>query len=139
MQEDYVTTIMRIIGDSDLTKNEKLGYIYLLELAKKRTIKNPKSMEDKSYTINGKTLSDRKRLYYELSRLYEIEDENVRTKVRKILYQLERQKNPNSIEIAKVKTTKLQIKNGFTPTFYTVFQDIVNSLIEEEKKHSFKK
>lgn len=139
MQEDYVTTIMRIIGDSDLTKNEKLGYIYLLELAKKRTIKDPKSMEDKSYTINGKTLSDRKRLYYELSRLYEIEDENVRTKARKILYQLERQKNPNSIEIAKVKTTKLQIKNGFTPTFYTVFQDIVNSLIEEEKKHSFKK
>lgn len=132
MADEYVTIITKMLEDSTLTKKEKIGYLSLLEciLEKKE---DAKYLEDRSYTINGKTLSEKERVIYELNHLYQSVGDDIASELRQILYAFQKKKGKDYISNAKQKITKLQIQKGIKPTFYTIFEELMQSFQKKEK------
>ena len=87
--------------------------------------------EQMLYMINGRKLTDKERILYELSFLNL--DPEMELLVKKYAYRLKHNSN-NKTNIDKLKKsiTKLQMKNHIKPGFYSVFE----SLIDDETKET---
>lgn len=131
--ERYVELVERIISSDELTSDQKRNYYMMLEKLQKMERESPKNYEDKSYCYRGKKLSEHDRILYELNRLLKYKNLDS-TSFKKMAYQLSYAKTLDSYIYLKKKITKLQLKNGVSPSFYSIFE----SLIEEETKPSKK-
>ena len=132
--ERYVQLSEAIISAEDLSPAQKKNYYMMLEKLKRMEYILPNNYEDKSYHFKGKTLSEQERIIYELNRLLKYQKIDS-TSIKKLAYQLSNKKSLENYNDIKKKITKLQLENGVTPCFYSIFE----SLIEEETKSSMEK
>lgn len=129
----YVHLVEGIISSDELTPEQKKKYYMLIEKLQKMDCVPPKNYEDKSYHFRGKELSDRERIIYELNRLLKFKKLDSPS-FKKMAYQAYYAKTKENYIYLKKKITKLQLKNGISPSFYSVFE----SLIEDKTKMSNK-
>ena len=132
--DDYVAIILT----SDMTEEQKIAYLKILNKVKKYTPEQLKKIEDKIYTLEGEPLSEKDRIIYEINYLngyYKNRDMDL-TEVRKLYFQI-RSARANSEDITKVKIniTKLQLENCLNIRFYSAYLD----LLKEKEKQNMRK
>lgn len=127
----YVKLIEQIIKCKRVSDDDKKGYIRLLKLIENLNTDQLNDYEQMLYMINGRKLTDKERILYELSFLNL--DPEMELLVKKYAYRLKHNSN-NKTNIDKLKKsiTKLQMKNNIKPGFYSVFE----SLIDDETKET---
>jgi len=127
----YVKLIEQIIKCKRVSDDDKKEYIRLLKLIENLNTDQLNDYEQMLYMINGRKLTDKERILYELSFLNL--DPEMELQVKKYAYRLKHNSN-NKTNIDKLKKsiTKLQMKNNIKPSFYSVFE----SLIDDETKET---
>lgn len=127
----YVKLIEQIIKCKRVSDDDKKEYIRLLKLIENLNTDQLNDYEQMLYMINGRKLTDKERILYELSFLNL--DPEMELLVKKYAYRLKHNSN-NKTNIDKLKKsiTKLQMKNNIKPGFYSVFE----SLIDDETKET---
>lgn len=127
----YVKLIEQIIKCKRVSDDDKKEYIRLLKLIENLNTDQLNDYEQMLYMINGRKLTDKERILYELSFLNL--DPEMELLVKKYAYRLKHNSN-NKTNIDKLKKsiTKLQMKNNIKPSFYSVFE----SLIDDETKET---
>ena len=127
----YVKLIEQIIKCKRVSDDDKKEYIRLLKLIENLNTDQLNDYEQMLYMINGRKLTDKERILYELSFLHL--DPEMELLVKKYAYRLKHNSN-NKTNIDKLKKsiTKLQMKNNIKPGFYSVFE----SLIDDETKET---
>lgn len=132
MAEDYISLMAQVLEDESLSKKEKTGFLFILQTLLKKAGVDFEQLEAGSYMTGKKPLSDGERIAYECNRLYRVEDDGVRQEVRKLLYTYKRGIPKERDRQAKKQLTLLQIKEGITPSFYSVFGELIEELKEKE-------
>lgn len=127
----YVKLIEQIIKCKRVSDDDKKRYLRLLKLIENLNTDQLNDYEQMLYMINGRKLTDKERILYELSFLNL--DPEMELLVKKYAYRLKHNSN-NKTNIDKLKKsiTKLQMKNNIKPGFYSVFE----SLIDDETKET---
>ena len=127
----YVKLIEQIIKCKRISDADKKGYIRLLKLIENLNTDQLNDYEQMLYMINGRKLTDKERILYELSFLNL--DPEMELLVKKYAYRLKHNSN-NKTNIDKLKKsiTKLQMQNNIKQGFYSVFE----SLIDDETKET---
>lgn len=127
----YVKLIEQIIKCKRVSDDDKKRYLRLLKLIENLNTDQLNDYEQMLYMINGRKLTDKERILYELSFLNL--DPEMELQVKKYAYRLKHNSN-NKTNIDKLKKsiTKLQMKNNIKPGFYSVFE----SLIDDETKET---
>ena len=127
----YVKLIEQIIKCKRVSDDDKKRYLRLLKLIENLNTEQLNDYEQMLYMINGRKLTDKERILYELSFLNL--DPEMELLVKKYAYRLKHNSN-NKTNIDKLKKsiTKLQMKNNIKPSFYSVFE----SLIDDETKET---
>ena len=127
----YVKLIEQIIKCKRVSDDDKKRYLRLLKLIENLNTDQLNDYEQMLYMINGRKLTDKERILYELSFLNL--DLGMESLVKKYAYRLKHNSN-NKTNIDKLKKsiTKLQMKNNIKPGFYSVFE----SLIDDETKET---
>lgn len=126
----YVKLIEQIINCKRISDVDKKEYIRLLRLIENLDTDQLNNYEQMLYMINGRKLTDRERILYELSFL-NLNDPEMKLLVKKYAYRLKHNSNDKTnTDKLKKSITKLQIKNNIKPCFYSVFE----SLIDDETK-----
>lgn len=127
----YVKLIEQIIKCKRVSDDDKKEYIRLLKLIENLNTDQLNDYEQMLYMINGRKLTDKERILYELSFLNL--DPEMELLVKKYAYRLKHNSNnKNNIDELKKSITKLQMKNNIKPGFYSVFE----SLIDDETKET---
>lgn len=131
--ERYIQLVEQLITSKKITPDEKKRYLKLLDKLQMMKKVSPEEYENKSYIYRGKILSDIDRIIYELNRLSKQKDLKVtEPTLKKMAYQLNKDKSKRSCADLKKQITKLQLNNNITPSFYSIFE----SLVDEETKPS---
>ena len=132
--DDYVAIILT----SNMSENEKISYLRVLNSIRNFSEEQLQDLENKIYTLDKKTLSEKDRLIYEINYLYEYyKNRNMDlSNIRKLYYNLRSVgKNDNALKKIKSRITRLQLENNLKIRFYNSYLD----LLEEIKKENLRK
>lgn len=129
----YIHLVEQIIQSKKLTQEEKKKYLMLIEKLQKMTNLTPQLYEKKAYQFKDKYLTEKERIIYELNRLTKYKSIQLNpSSIKRLAYQLSRSNTKDNYTDLKKKITKLQLDNNISPSFYSVFE----KLVEEETKPS---
>ena len=128
---------MTIILTSDMSDEEKISYLKVLDLVRRYSEEQLAEIENKIYTLDEKPIPDKDRMLYEINHLYDyFKNRNMDlTRVRKLYYNL-RNVDKNDKEVRKVKSsiTKLQLENNMNVRFYNSYFDLLDEIKKQNRR-----
>ena len=135
MGDEYLSLVLQVMKNENLCKKEKLGYIYIIDNSIAVKNEELKRREDACYMFKGRPMKQADRIMYELNRLADVIPDDEDHDLIHILYNYVKKRGLTPTMDAKVEITKMQIKYGITPFFYTAFKKAIEQVKEEEKEH----
>ena len=137
----YIEYIKTILDSENISNEDKLKYLKMIQKIRKMSYNDSLMYEKKSYRLGGKSLSNKDMIKYELNSLNDEYKLNSLPdlEIRKIAYLLNKSCSSEDIDRIKKRITELQLKSGISPRFYSVFESILEDLIEKEKENKLTK
>ena len=131
--DDYVSIILT----SDLSDDEKVTYLKTLNTIQNFRPEQLEYLEEKTYEIGHKKLTEKDKLTYEANFLYaHYKDNNLDlSDIRRLYYKISRATS-SSIDINNVKMfiTQLQLNNGLGIRFYKSYLDLLEKMEKEKNR-----
>lgn len=131
--DDYVSIILT----SDLSDDEKITYLKNLNTIQNFSPEQLEYLEEKTYEIGHKKLTEKDKLTYEANFLYaHYKGNNLDlSDIRRLYYKISRV-GSSMIDINNVKMfiTQLQLNNGLGIRFYKSYLDLLEKMAKEKNK-----
>lgn len=131
--DDYVSIILT----SDLSDDEKVTYLKNLNTIQNFSPEQLEYLEEKTYEIGHKKLTEKDKLTYEANFLYaHYKGNNLDlSDIRRLYYKISRV-GSSMIDINNVKMfiTQLQLNNGLDIRFYKSYLDLLEKMEKEKNR-----